>query len=185
MLLKGIEIDPTKGTKRFRKQREYIQIWRWNRCTDQKSSIWSGAMLWTIQLSLQWNIHNSNPRSITHIDKQHLTLHSAHHGQCSNHEITSSWSALSYAHIRTVPKDISSRFAICVMWVTQCWCHEGVVNVISGAGRVTLPAIMKTGKVDVFAFIGTSKAADSIQKAHPNPHRLRVCLGLEGKPNLC
>jgi glyceraldehyde-3-phosphate dehydrogenase (NADP+) len=57
----------------------------------------------------------------------------------------------------------------------------GVVNIISGAGRVTMPAIMKTGKVDVFAFIGTSKAADSVQKAHPNPHRLRVCLGLEAK----
>jgi len=57
----------------------------------------------------------------------------------------------------------------------------GVVNVISGAGRVTMPAIMKTGKIDVFAFIGTSKAADSVQKAHPNPHRLRVCLGLEAK----
>jgi len=57
----------------------------------------------------------------------------------------------------------------------------GVVNVISGAGRVTMPALMKTGKIDVFAFIGTSKAADSIQQAHPNPHRLRVCLGLEAK----
>jgi len=57
----------------------------------------------------------------------------------------------------------------------------GVVNVISGAGRVTMPAIMKTGQIDVFAFIGTSKAADSVQKAHPNPHRLRVCLGLEAK----
>jgi len=53
--------------------------------------------------------------------------------------------------------------------------------VISGAGRVTMPAIMKTGKTDVFAFIGTSKAADSVQKSHPNPHRLRVCLGLEAK----
>lgn len=57
----------------------------------------------------------------------------------------------------------------------------GVVNIISGAGRVTMPAIMNTGKIDVFAFIGTSKAADSIQKAHPKPHRLRVCLGLEAK----
>ena len=32
----------------------------------------------------------------------------------------------------------------------------GVVNIISGAGRITMPAIMKTGKVDVFAFIGRS-----------------------------
>jgi hypothetical protein len=35
--------------------------------------------------------------------------------------------------------------------------------------------------VDIFGFIGTSKAADEIQKAHPTPHRLRVCLGLEAK----
>jgi hypothetical protein len=30
----------------------------------------------------------------------------------------------------------------------------GVVNVISGSGRVTMPPMMKTAKVDVFAFIG-------------------------------
>jgi len=57
----------------------------------------------------------------------------------------------------------------------------GVVNIISGSGRSTLPALMKDGKVDVFAFIGTSTAADQVQKAHPKPHRLRVCLGLEAK----
>jgi len=57
----------------------------------------------------------------------------------------------------------------------------GVVNVVSGSGRTTLPPIMATGKIDVLAFIGTSQAADSLQKAHPKPHRLRVCLGLEAK----
>eukprot|EP01116_Phalansterium_solitarium_P001771 TRINITY_DN11590_c0_g1_i1.p1 TRINITY_DN11590_c0_g1~~TRINITY_DN11590_c0_g1_i1.p1 ORF type:complete len:535 (-),score=60.23 TRINITY_DN11590_c0_g1_i1:84-1688(-) len=57
----------------------------------------------------------------------------------------------------------------------------GVVNVISGSGRVTMPAMMKTGLIDVFAFIGTSQAASEVQKAHPSPHRLRVCLGLEAK----
>jgi glyceraldehyde-3-phosphate dehydrogenase (NADP+) len=35
--------------------------------------------------------------------------------------------------------------------------------------------------LDVFAFIGTSAAADDLQKAHPKPHRLRICLGLEAK----
>jgi len=44
-----------------------------------------------------------------------------------------------------------------------------------------MPAMMKNGKIDVFAFIGTSKAADAVQISHPNPHRLRVCLGLEAK----
>jgi glyceraldehyde-3-phosphate dehydrogenase (NADP+) len=57
----------------------------------------------------------------------------------------------------------------------------GVVNIIAGAGRATVPPIMQSGKLDVFAFIGTSKAADELQKAHPKPHRLRICLGLEAK----
>lgn len=57
----------------------------------------------------------------------------------------------------------------------------GVINIISGGGRTTMPAMMATGKLDVFAFIGTSKAADALQKSHPKPHRLRVCLGLEAK----
>lgn len=41
--------------------------------------------------------------------------------------------------------------------------------------------IMRSGKVDILAFIGSSRAADSLQSAHPKPHRLRVCLGLEAK----
>ena len=35
-----------------------------------------------------------------------------------------------------------------------------MVNFISGAGRETMPPIMATGKVDIFAFIGTSKVRD-------------------------
>lgn len=57
----------------------------------------------------------------------------------------------------------------------------GVINIISGSGRETMPPIMRTGKIDVFAFIGTSTAADDLQKNHPKPHRLRICLGLEAK----
>merc|ERR1719163_1515746 len=60
----------------------------------------------------------------------------------------------------------------------------GVVNFISGAGRTTMPPIMKTGDVDIFAFIGGSKAADALMKQHPNPHRVRFCLALDAK-NLC
>lgn len=56
----------------------------------------------------------------------------------------------------------------------------GVVNFVSGSGRVTMGPIMKTG-VDVFAFIGGSKAADILLASHPNPHRLKVFLSLEGK----
>ncbi|MBT1072884.1 NADP-dependent glyceraldehyde-3-phosphate dehydrogenase [Pelotalea chapellei] len=57
----------------------------------------------------------------------------------------------------------------------------GVVNTLYGAGRQITPPLMASGKVDVLAFIGSSKAADTLQKAHPRPHRLRVSLGLEAK----
>jgi glyceraldehyde-3-phosphate dehydrogenase (NADP+) len=57
----------------------------------------------------------------------------------------------------------------------------GVVNAIFGAGRTIIPPLMASGEVDVFAFIGTSGAADSLQKVHPRPHRLRLVLGLEAK----
>ena len=40
---------------------------------------------------------------------------------------------------------------------------------------------MESGKVDVFAFIGTSRVANIIRKSHPKPNRLRACLGLEAK----
>ena len=37
-----------------------------------------------------------------------------------------------------------------------------------------MPPIMATGKVDIFAFIGGSKAADALLKIHPEPHRLKA-----------
>mmetsp|Transcript_26009 Transcript_26009/g.65622 ORF Transcript_26009/g.65622 Transcript_26009/m.65622 type:complete len:558 (-) Transcript_26009:185-1858(-) len=58
---------------------------------------------------------------------------------------------------------------------------KGVVNFISGAGRETMPPIMATGKVDIFAFIGSSKAADALIKNCPNPHKVRFCLALDAK----
>jgi len=57
----------------------------------------------------------------------------------------------------------------------------GVVNTIYGSGRVTAPPLMESGRVDVLAFIGSSRAADALKSAHPKPHRLRSCLGLEAK----
>jgi len=38
---------------------------------------------------------------------------------------------------------------------------------------------METGLVDIFGFIGTSKAASAIIKYHPKPNALKLCLGLE------
>lgn len=57
----------------------------------------------------------------------------------------------------------------------------GVINVIYGSGRETVSALMASGKIDVFAFIGTHKAASDLKKLHPRPHRLRAALGLDAK----
>lgn len=58
---------------------------------------------------------------------------------------------------------------------------KGVVNVIYGEGPVITPPLMSSGRVDVLAFIGSSRAADSLKKLHPKPHRLRSVLGLGAK----
>ena len=73
---------------------------------------------------------------------------------------------------------------ICTMEIYARVFPPGVVNFISGAGRTTMPPIMQTGKVDIFAFIGGSTAADALLKQHPAPHRLHQCLSLDAK-NLC
>jgi glyceraldehyde-3-phosphate dehydrogenase (NADP+) len=57
----------------------------------------------------------------------------------------------------------------------------GVVNFIYGRGSNIISPLMTTGKIDVLAFIGTSKVADTIKKDHPKPHRLRSVLGLDAK----
>ena len=58
---------------------------------------------------------------------------------------------------------------------------KGVINIIYGKGRETVGVLMETGKIDVFAFIGTNKGASDIKKLHPKPHRLRSVLGLDAK----
>ncbi len=58
---------------------------------------------------------------------------------------------------------------------------KGVVNVIYGEGKTTAAVLLKSGKIDVLAFIGSSKVATELKKLHPNPHRLRSVLGLESK----
>ncbi len=57
----------------------------------------------------------------------------------------------------------------------------GVINIIYGRGRETVGALMETGKIDVFAFIGTNKGANELKKLHPKPHRLKAILGLDAK----
>ena len=58
---------------------------------------------------------------------------------------------------------------------------KGVINIIYGKGRETVGALMETGKIDVFAFIGTNKGSSDIKKLHPKPNRLRSVLGLDAK----
>lgn len=57
----------------------------------------------------------------------------------------------------------------------------GVINIIYGRGRETVGALMESGKVDVFAFIGTNKGANELKKLHPKSHRLKAILGLDAK----
>ncbi len=57
----------------------------------------------------------------------------------------------------------------------------GVVNIIYGRGRDTVGSLMESGKIDVFAFIGTNKGANDLKKLHPKPHRLKSILGLDAK----
>ncbi|MCY1294024.1 NADP-dependent glyceraldehyde-3-phosphate dehydrogenase [compost metagenome] len=57
----------------------------------------------------------------------------------------------------------------------------GVINIIYGKGRETVSALMASGRIDVFAFIGTHSGASDLKKLHPRPHRLRAALGLDAK----
>jgi glyceraldehyde-3-phosphate dehydrogenase (NADP+) len=57
----------------------------------------------------------------------------------------------------------------------------GVINIIYGRGRETVGVLMESGKIDVFAFIGTNKGANELKKLHPKPHKLKAILGLDAK----
>lgn len=58
---------------------------------------------------------------------------------------------------------------------------KGVINVIFGSGRTLVGAVMKTGKLNIFAFIGTNRGANDLKKMHPKPHALKAILGLDAK----
>lgn len=57
----------------------------------------------------------------------------------------------------------------------------GVVNFIYGRGGKIIEPIMRSGKIDVLAFIGSSKVGDLLKQQHPHPHRMRAVLGLDAK----
>jgi glyceraldehyde-3-phosphate dehydrogenase (NADP+) len=58
---------------------------------------------------------------------------------------------------------------------------KGVINTLYGEGRRVIGPLMASGKINALAFIGSSKAATTLQKQHPKPHRCRFILGLEAK----
>lgn len=58
---------------------------------------------------------------------------------------------------------------------------KGVVNTVYGEGKKVTGPLMTSGKINVLAFIGSSKVADILKHQHPKPHRLRCVLGLEAK----
>jgi glyceraldehyde-3-phosphate dehydrogenase (NADP+) len=57
----------------------------------------------------------------------------------------------------------------------------GVVNTVFGVGRVVVPPMMASGEVNAFAFIGSSRATNNLEKQHPKLNRLRTVYGLESK----
>ena len=58
---------------------------------------------------------------------------------------------------------------------------KGVVNTIYGRGATVIPGLMKSGQVNVLAFIGSSKVANDLKKDHPKLNRLRAVLSLDAK----
>ncbi|RZA07583.1 MAG: aldehyde dehydrogenase family protein [Proteobacteria bacterium] len=57
----------------------------------------------------------------------------------------------------------------------------GVANIINGRGREIVAGAVRSGKIDVLAFIGSSRVANQIKLEHPQPHRFRSILALEAK----
>lgn len=56
-----------------------------------------------------------------------------------------------------------------------------MINTVYGDGSTIIGPLMQSGKIDVLAFIGSSRVADVLRKEHPHPHRLRAVLGLDAK----
>ncbi|VVB77990.1 Lactaldehyde dehydrogenase [uncultured archaeon] len=57
----------------------------------------------------------------------------------------------------------------------------GVLNTIYGDGKTIIGPMMKSGNIDVLAFIGSCGVSNAIERQHPKPNRLRCVLGLGAK----
>lgn len=58
---------------------------------------------------------------------------------------------------------------------------EGVINTVYGEGKEIIGPMMKTGKFDALAFIGSCGVANAIMREHPMLNRLKPILGLGAK----
>lgn len=58
---------------------------------------------------------------------------------------------------------------------------RGTVNTLYGRGAEIIAPIMESGKINVLAFIGSSKVANGLKKLHPKVNRLRAILSLDAK----
>ncbi len=58
---------------------------------------------------------------------------------------------------------------------------KGAVNTLYGNGAEIITPLMETGKINVLAFIGSSKVANGLKKLHPKVNRLRAVLSLDAK----
>jgi glyceraldehyde-3-phosphate dehydrogenase (NADP+) len=58
---------------------------------------------------------------------------------------------------------------------------KGTVNTLYGKGSEIITPVMESGKVNVLAFIGSSKVANGLKKQHPKVNRLRAILSLDAK----
>jgi len=57
----------------------------------------------------------------------------------------------------------------------------GVVNTIYGDGKVLITPLMASGKINVFAFIGSAFVANLIERQYPKANRLKCVYGLGTK----
>ena len=57
----------------------------------------------------------------------------------------------------------------------------GVVNTLYGQGSDIIPALMRSGQVNVLALVGASHLAARLKNLHPNVNRLRAVLSLDSK----
>lgn len=58
---------------------------------------------------------------------------------------------------------------------------KGTVNTLYGKGSEIIPPLMESGRINVLAFIGSSKVANGLKKQHPKVNRLRAILSLDAK----